>query len=1073
MFKKLAVLFSLLLVTPFSLTIIEAAKESALRMAYAEEGTFTGEYDGYTYTQNDIERYYDSPDFVPDIVTNFWAPSGYKFTLNYTDEKLNKVFDQAEECGITYGYIDFILNYKKFGMNIYLESFINDFSGENAREDCIAWVKDKFNNFRPFYEAKEVTVETDISLNIQFYFATQYSGMTFNFEGETLQVKPFDAKDAIKVHSSYYDDPERGDRRIDIRGEIIPGFFYEPPYYNEYGFHTDTVVSRYIQIEDSYDRYDDCADYKLTLFAYRTVEIGDLTEGGGLEVTYPSHPLNVSAKLEFTSGGTNYEFWSNEFIIGDPNFSVAIDGYNDRSSVQSGTEHNYSLHFDTYDDREIYSLSTRATASPVRLNKSENLIEYYDLVIPPINDSNYFLRGSFNSWTSPLAQYAFYKDEKDDNHYILRNVALDAGTTVAANLGWGDRIFINAETWEGCHYIIDSVWESLEITDAGVYDIDLYLEEPNDNHVRFNFVSAIPEYTAPFYLNATSLSSPIKLNVDDLEHDNYFTYSVNLTEGDVLSISDSASNTFINKYTWPSCGFKLENNKMIVTKTSTYDVTFFPFANNGYQIVLKEKPLPKVGDKNAIYYLASSSEVLLHQAGKDAEFLDEPASGQYVIWNDETKNYVEYEGVSLIDFNSSEYEGESTDYISLASKDVKIDFVGEWYIYLEIMAESSAGGYYFHSSLQHLEVSDRDKTGDYIVIKTPDSEEALPDEINLLNGGDKIELVPYVPSHEEGIRYYYDYEIDKDGVVEVKEGEDGHITLTTLNPGLINVTFYIECELFSKISKTISVRVLDAIYDVAKITVNDEFHYAGKDLEAYLSIRGFTKIQNINVSWTVTDKAGKEIEKNKLLINHDASLVVKETESTDYTFTAFYEGVKLDELTVQVRYVDMNKFLRTNIWWIFLITISFVALLLFLKFLLNRSKTTVENIERVYQVFCQCLSDDKLTKEELIKIKKEITRCMHRCEDLNIDALNQYEKATRYLRKSLFDVKALIRDYDTTTPADRGVYTDRLDKDLAKALNVAKEIENAKGLIENYHMNANRHNYESLDDGSKKGKNKK
>jgi hypothetical protein len=389
------------------------------------------------------------------------------------------------------------------------------------------------------------------------------------------------------------------------------------------------------------------------------------------------------------------------------------------------------------------------------------------------------------------------------------------------------------------------------------------------------------------------------------------------------------------------------------------------------------------------------------------------------------------------------------------------------------MAESSAGGYYFHSSLQHLEVSSRDKTGDYIVIKTPDSDEPLPDEINLLNGGDKIELVPYVPSHEEGIRYYYDYEIDKDGVVEVSEGEDGHITLTTLNPGLINVTFYIECELCPTISKTISVRVLDAIYDVAKITVSDEFHYAGKDLEAYLSIRGFTKIQNINVSWTVTDKAGKEIEKSKLLINRDASLVVKETESTDYTFTAFYEGVKLDELTVQVRYVDMNKFLRTNIWWIFLITISFVALLLFLKFLLNRSKTTVENIERVYQVFCQCLSDDKLTKEELIKIRKEITRCMHRCEDLNIDALNQYEKATRYLRKSLFDVKALIRDYDTTTPADRGVYTDRLDKDLAKALNVAKEIENAKGLIESYHVNANRHNFESLDDGSKKTKNKK
>ena len=98
---------------------------------------------------------------------------------------------------------------------------------------------------------------------------------------------------------------------------------------------------------------------------------------------------------------------------------------------------------------------------------------------------------------------------------------------------------------------------------------------------------------------------------------------------------------------------------------------------------------------------------------------------------------------------------------------------------------------------------------------------------------------------------------------------------------------------------------------------------------------------------------------------------------------------------------------------------------------------------------------------------------MHRCEDLNIDALNQYEKATRYLRKSLFDCKALIRDYDTTTPADRGVYTDRLDKDLAKALNVAKEIENAKDLVEQNHFNANRHNFEVVQGDKPNKKDKK
>ena len=1070
MFKKLAFLFSLLLVIPFGVTIAEAAKETTI--LYAEE-EIQGEYHGYTYTENGINRHYDSPDFVPDIVTNFWAPSGYKFSLNYTDEQLNRVFDQAEGCGITYGYVDFILNYKKFGMNIYLESFINDFSGENARQDCIDWVKERFNTFRPFYEAKEVTIDTDISINIEFYFATQYSGITFYFEGETLEVKPFDAKEAINIRTFCYDVAERDDRRITINSEITTGFFYEPPSYNEFGFHTDETEGHYIQTDTDYGYYDDCAKYKLTLFAYGTVEIGDLTYGAGLEVTYPSHPLTVSAKLEFTSGGIDYVFWSNEFVIGDPNISITIDGYNDRSSVQSFSEHDYALNFDTYDDREILSLTTRATAMPVRLYPNDNLIEYYDLAINPTIDTNYYLRGSFDDWNGPKDQYEFVKI--DDNHYVLRNVPLEANDNVAVNLGYADRIFINESTWDNCYFEIDYIWDNLIITQSGLYNIDFYVEEANNNHVHFTRLSDIPTYTAPFKFSASSLSNALELKQYDMENNHYYLMDVTLNEGDVISVSDSASHTFTNKENWDCSGFKIENDKIIITKTARYDIDFYIFSSIDANILLKERPLPKVGDPNLLYYIASPNEVLLHNQGKDEQFLSEPAGGQYVKWDATNANYVNYEGVELLNFDSSnlEEDSEDIDYLALAHNIAHIDYIGDWSIYHEFFAYTTLGQYYFESSLQKLEVSSRDKTGDYIVLKTPDSDEPLPDEINLLNGGNKIELVPHVPSHEEGIRYYYDYEIDKEGVVEVNEGSNGSLTLTTLNPGLVNITFSVECELFSKITKTISVRVLDAIYDVAKITFNDEFHYAGKDLTAYLSIRGFTRIQNINVDWTVTDKSGKEIEKAKLLVNRDATVTLTEPDSEDYTFTAYYEGVKLDELTVQVRYVDMNKFLRANIWWIFLITISFVALLLFLKFLLNRSKTTVENIERVYQVFCQCLSDDKLSKEELMKIKKEITKCMHRCEDLNIDALNQYEKATRYLRKSLFDCKALIRDYDTTTPADRGVYTDRLDKDLAKALNVAKEIENAKGLIESYHVNANRHNYEALDEGSKKNKNKK
>lgn len=268
----------------------------------------------------------------------------------------------------------------------------------------------------------------------------------------------------------------------------------------------------------------------------------------------------------------------------------------------------------------------------------------------------------------------------------------------------------------------------------------------------------------------------------------------------------------------------------------------------------------------------------------------------------------------------------------------------------------------------------------------------------------------------------------------------------------------------SKISKLISVRVLDGIYDNSKIEVPDEFHYAGKDLTAAINIRGFTKFQNIDLDWTILDKKGVAVPEEKIVENSDATVTIKAAESNDYTITANYEGIKLDSLTVQVRAINLDAFLRTHIWWIMFITVLLIFFTLFFRRITRRSRTTVENIERVYDVFTKCLADDTLSSAELVKIKKEITKCLHRCEDLNIDALNQYEKSIRYLRKSLGDIKVLINSWDTLSPSDKGVYIDQLDKDLGKALGVAKEIEDAKKVSDEYHVNANRSNYEVLTD---------
>ena len=47
------------------------------------------------------------------------------------------------------------------------------------------------------------------------------------------------------------------------------------------------------------------------------------------------------------------------------------------------------------------------------------------------------------------------------------------------------------------------------------------------------------------------------------------------------------------------------------------------------------------------------------------------------------------------------------------------------------------------------------------------------------------------------------------------------------------------------------------------------------------------------------------------------------------------------------------------------------------------------------------------------------------------------------------------------TPEDKGVIYQRLNTDLGKALNVAKEIEAAKELIEQRHAEANKKNFET------------
>ena len=77
MFKKLTFLLPLALLAPLAFGEVLSSSDSLSVVALTSK--VNGVYNGYTYTQSDNYRYYDSHDFGPTIVKHLWAPSGFKF----------------------------------------------------------------------------------------------------------------------------------------------------------------------------------------------------------------------------------------------------------------------------------------------------------------------------------------------------------------------------------------------------------------------------------------------------------------------------------------------------------------------------------------------------------------------------------------------------------------------------------------------------------------------------------------------------------------------------------------------------------------------------------------------------------------------------------------------------------------------------------------------------------------------------------------------------------------------------------------------------------------------------------
>ena len=1044
MFKKLALLLISLVAVPVAINCGVNSFNNAT-MVYADEEDPEEPQDlgpsPYSYTEDPfseyetVVRYYNPCLLIPTVQKKFCAPSGYTFVLTYTDEQVDALLEEMDRCKAKYNQwmMDCIFYYGLEGTMVYSDS---DPEWPDGRDAAREYILNCINN-RKLYEIKELIVPTNLSFKFEFEFCAEETDYKFVLENNSIPVEPYDEYDFISVYANYY--VRSGEHRFTVSANLIDGFFYEEPDLNENGFHTDSMHDDWGQEK---------ADCEVTFFAHDTIPLGTMTRVNsyGIEMYYSDADLDIRARLTFVSGGVTYTYWSKPIVVGNPKLHTIVDGYTDRDFIQRGQKHLFTVGMNEriFNAENLFSGSIEVDAYPSKLCDADyghiyasqdefpsvGQVGHYYYVLAegetynPNDDSFETGYGSFYVWNEEEKQYENYWGEtvvqtyvSYDDYYdeetgeFKQDIDLEELLTNVSSLPFDGEWTFGYHAWMGNSYISmsleESYGETIQVVSGSDEEETIILNVPDEVNLFTGgdaieiipTLSSYDEHLVYYFENSLSKEGVVSVAQDE---DGKLTLAP-ISAG-VVTLTITAESRLFDK---------IEKIVEIHVVDAIYDVAKIDAPTGYISAGANLRCALNVRGLNGFQNLDIDWTVLNRNG--------EAVSKDKLVDNKDAS-------ITILNADIGDYT------ISASYKGVELDTITR-----QVRYQSTSV----------------DTTDDEIVLNVPDS-------INLLSSGDALDIIASVSNYDENIEYYFDYAVSKENIISINETEDGKLTVSPLNSGTVNLTVTVNYEPNHKLTKTISVRVLDAIYDVSSIQVPDEFHYAGKDLNCAINIRGFTGFQNLNVEWVVTNKKGEVLPEEQVVDNGDATITIVAPDSDDYTISASYDGIQLDTVIVKVRYVDMNKFLRINIWWIFLITMGFVALLIFLKTIMRRSKTTVENIERVYQVYCQCLSDDKLTKEELMTIKKAITKCLHRCEDLNIDALNQYEKATRYLRKSLFDVKTLIDNYDTTSPADRGVYTDRLDKDLSKALNVAKEIENAKGLIENYHTQANRQNFEVL-----------
>lgn len=330
------------------------------------------------------------------------------------------------------------------------------------------------------------------------------------------------------------------------------------------------------------------------------------------------------------------------------------------------------------------------------------------------------------------------------------------------------------------------------------------------------------------------------------------------------------------------------------------------------------------------------------------------------------------------------------------------------------------------------------------------------ERIDCVAGGDAINLEAFIAEDvlNDGEEPTFEWSLSRLNVVDIKY-EDNKAVVNPIGGGVVNVNVTCYGSAFGSVTKTIVFNVIGDVYAITSLNIPEGFHYSGENLTIGLNIEKYNSLMNFNPEWIVTNSKGEEVE---FIDNHDCSITLEKPVQDDYTVTVLYNGVEIDSQVIEIRNVNIDKFIQNNIIWIALVTLAFMGVVIFLKVILEKKRSLVSKVEKTYKAFEKIDRNSSTAIKELGKIKFSIIAVDDYARSLNMNALNEYEKTIRYLRKSLDDIKHILRTHNSMTSEEFNQAYDQLSKHLSKAFIVAKEIEDAKDLaLKNSYM-ANENN---------------